>query len=67
MTRLALHGLRSLQDVQDLSDEDRKAYRRWARRSCALAAPMIGAASDDIVQAVLRAEMPQTVIAEIGA
>jgi hypothetical protein len=44
LTRLALHGLRSLQDVQDLSDEDRKAYRRWARRSCALAAPMIGAA-----------------------
>jgi len=36
MTRLALHGLRSRQDVQDLSAEDRRTYRRWARRSCAV-------------------------------
>jgi hypothetical protein len=36
MTRLALHGLRSRQDVQDLSAEDRKTYRRWARGSCAV-------------------------------
>ena len=36
MTRLALHGLRSLKDVQDLSEEDRSTYRRWARRSCAV-------------------------------
>lgn len=34
MTRLALHGLRSRQDVQDLSAEDRRTHRRWARRSC---------------------------------
>lgn len=36
MTKLALHGLRSRQDVQDLSAEDRKTYRRWARGSCAV-------------------------------
>ena len=36
MTRLSLHGLRSLKDVQDLNEEDRSTYRRWARRSCAV-------------------------------
>ncbi|QPF88802.1 hypothetical protein [Bradyrhizobium commune] len=36
MTKLALHGLRSLKDVQELSKEDRSTYRRWARRSFAL-------------------------------
>jgi len=36
MTKLALHGLRSVKDVQDLSEEDRSTYRRWARRSCAV-------------------------------
>ncbi|RXT41807.1 hypothetical protein [Bradyrhizobium betae] len=33
MTKLALHGLRSATDVQELSEEDRATYRRWARRS----------------------------------
>lgn len=36
MTRLALHGLRSRRHVQELSGEDRKTYRRWARRACAV-------------------------------
>ncbi len=36
MTKLSLHGLRSSKDVQDLSEEDRSTYRRWARRSCAV-------------------------------
>jgi hypothetical protein len=36
MTKLPLHGLRSRQYVQDLSAEDRKTYRRWARGSCAV-------------------------------
>ena len=35
MTRLGLDGLRSRQDVQDLSADDRETYRRWARCSCA--------------------------------
>ncbi|MBK3663623.1 hypothetical protein JJE66_20665 [Bradyrhizobium diazoefficiens] len=33
MTRLALHGLRSQRDMQELSAEDRTTYRRWARCS----------------------------------
>ncbi|MDN3273480.1 hypothetical protein QWJ07_04435 [Frankia sp. RB7] len=41
MTRLALHGLRSRQDVQDLSAEDRTTYRRWARHSFAVYAIVI--------------------------
>jgi type VI protein secretion system component VasF len=36
MTKLALHGLRSRQDVQNLSEQDRTTYRRWARGSCAV-------------------------------
>lgn len=36
MTRLAHHGLRSSKDVQDLSEDDRSTYRRWARGSCAI-------------------------------
>ena len=36
MTKLALHGLRSSKDVQDLNEEDRATYRRWARRSFAV-------------------------------
>jgi hypothetical protein len=43
MTKLALHGLRSLKDVQDLSEEDRSTYRRWARRSCAVYAIVLAA------------------------
>jgi ferric-dicitrate binding protein FerR (iron transport regulator) len=43
MTKLALHGLRSRQDVQDLSAEDRKTYRRWARGSCAVYAIVLAA------------------------
>ena len=35
MTKLALHGLRSLKDVNALNEEDRSTYRRWARRSFA--------------------------------
>jgi ferric-dicitrate binding protein FerR (iron transport regulator) len=43
MTKLALHGLRSLKDVQELSEEDRSTYRRWARRSCAVYAIVLAA------------------------
>jgi hypothetical protein len=42
MTKLALHGLRSVKDVQDLSAEDRSTYRRWARGSCAIYAITLG-------------------------
>ena len=41
MTKLSLHGLRSLKDVQDLNEEDRSTYRRWARRSCAVYAIVV--------------------------
>ncbi|MET4390801.1 hypothetical protein ABIB73_006586 [Bradyrhizobium sp. F1.4.3] len=74
MTKLAIHGLRSLKDVQDLSEDGRLTYRLGdGRRSCAVyanawAAPIVtGAAQGSRSQTVLRAGMPHTVIAEIGA
>jgi hypothetical protein len=41
MTKLALHGLRSLKDVNALNEEDRSTYRRWARSSCAVYAIVV--------------------------